>query len=141
MITQNDLSAVLGAFASSLALPVSEVAARADIPFLTMSFADEITGRGLESVFQVVAKASVIGQAQVNYTLAIANAGGRKIEKIASMYEDTAYGVVQSRGLRRVAKDANIEVATDEPYPKLPRYGACELSLFLLHCTWSAIGP
>ncbi|MGB6938459.1 MAG: ABC transporter substrate-binding protein [Xanthobacteraceae bacterium] len=117
MITQNDLSAVLGAFVSSLTLPVSEVAARADIPFLTMSFADEITGRGLESVFQVVAKASVIGQAQVNYTLAIANAAGRKIEKIAIMYEDTAYGVAQSRGLRRAAKAANIGVAMDEPYP------------------------
>src|ERR1017187_5594833 len=117
LITQNELTAVLGAFASSLTLPVSEVTARADIPFLTMSFADEITGRGLESVFQVVAKASVIGKAQVNYTLAIANAAGSKIEKIAIMYEDTAYGVAQSRGLRRAAKDANIEVAMDEPYP------------------------
>ena len=27
-----------------------------------MAFADEITGRGLESVFQVTAKASVIGR-------------------------------------------------------------------------------
>ncbi len=117
LITQNELTAVLGAFASSLTLPISEVTARADIPFLTMSFADEITGRGLESVFQVVAKASVIGQAQVNYTLAIANVAGSKIEKIAIMYEDTAYGVAQSRGLRRAAKDANIEVAMDEPYP------------------------
>ena len=117
MITQNELSAILGAFVSALTLPVSEVAARADIPFLTMSFADEITGRGLESVFQVVAKASVIGQAQVNYTLAIASAAGSKIQKIAIMYENTAYGVAQSRGLRRAAKDASIEVAMDEPYP------------------------
>jgi branched-chain amino acid transport system substrate-binding protein len=117
MISRNALSAVLGSFASSLTLPVSEVAARANIPFLTMSFADEITGRGLESVFQVVAKASVIGQAQVNYTLAIANAAGRKIEKIAIMYENTAYGVAQSRGLRRAARDANVDVAMDEPYP------------------------
>jgi branched-chain amino acid transport system substrate-binding protein len=82
-----------------------------------MSFADEITGRGLESVFQVVAKASVIGQAQINYTLAIANAAGSKVDKIAIMYEDTAYGVAQSRGLRRAAKDANIEVTMDQPYP------------------------
>jgi transposase len=37
-----------------LTLPISEVTARADIPFLTESFVDEITGRGLESVFQVV---------------------------------------------------------------------------------------
>jgi branched-chain amino acid transport system substrate-binding protein len=116
LITQNELTAVLGAYVSSLTLPISEVTARADIPFLTMSFADEITGRGLDSVFQVVAKASVIGRAQVDYTLAIANAAGRKIKKIAIMYEDSAYGVAQSRGLRRAAKDANIEVAMDEPY-------------------------
>jgi branched-chain amino acid transport system substrate-binding protein len=86
LITQNELTAVLGAFASSLTLAISEVTARADIPFL-LAFADEITGRGLESVFQVTAKASVIGRAQVNYILAIAEAAGSKIEKIAIMYE------------------------------------------------------
>jgi branched-chain amino acid transport system substrate-binding protein len=117
LITENELTAVLGAYVSSLTLPISEVTARADIPFLTMSFADEITGRGLESVFQVVAKASIIGKAQIDYTLAIANVAGSKIEKIAIMYEDSAYGVAQSRGLRRAAKDANIEVAMDAAYP------------------------
>jgi branched-chain amino acid transport system substrate-binding protein len=117
LITQNELTAILGAFASSLTLAISEVTARADIPFLTASFADEITGRGLESVFKVAPKASVIGRAQVNYTFAIAEATGSKIEKIAIMYEDTAYGVAQSRGLRRAAKDANIEIVMDEAYP------------------------
>jgi branched-chain amino acid transport system substrate-binding protein len=117
LISQNELTAVLGAFVSSLTLAISEVTARADIPFLTESFADEITGRGLESVFKVTAKASVLGRAQVNYTVAIAEAAGSKIEKIAIVYEDTAYGVAQSRGLRRAAKDANIEVVMDEPYP------------------------
>ena len=33
-----------------MTLAISEVTARADIPLLTSSFADEITGRGLESV-------------------------------------------------------------------------------------------
>jgi branched-chain amino acid transport system substrate-binding protein len=117
LIAQNDLSAVLGAYVSSLTLAISEVTARADIPFLTMAFADEITGRGLESVFQVTAKASVVGRAQVNYTLAIAAAAGSKVEKIAIMYEDSAYGVAQSRGLRRSAKDGNIEVVMDQAYP------------------------
>src|SRR5262249_15132096 len=117
LITENEVTAILGAFASSLSLPISEVTARADIPFLTMSFADEITGRGLESVFQVVAKASVIGRAQVNYTFAIAEAGGSKINKIALVYEDTAYGIAQSRGLRRAAKDANIQIVMDQSYP------------------------
>jgi branched-chain amino acid transport system substrate-binding protein len=117
LIAQNDLTAVLGAYVSSLTLAISEVTARADIPFLTMAFADEITGRGLDSVFQVTAKASVLGRAQVDYTLAIAAAAGSKIKKIAIMYEDSAYGVAQSRGLRRAAKDANIDVVMDQPYP------------------------
>jgi branched-chain amino acid transport system substrate-binding protein len=117
LITQNELTAVVGAFASSLTLAISEVTARADIPFLTQAFADEITGRGLEGVFKVTATATVIGRAQVNDTLAIAEAAGSKIEKIAIMYEDTAYGVAQSRGLRRAAKDANVEVVMDEAYP------------------------
>jgi branched-chain amino acid transport system substrate-binding protein len=117
LITQNELTAILGAYVSSLTLAISEVTARADIPFLTEAYADEITGRGLESVFKVTATASVLGRAQVNYTLAIAEAVGSKIEKIAIMYEDTAFGVAQSRGLRRAAKDANIEVVMDEPYP------------------------
>src|SRR5215813_11202157 len=117
LIAQNDLCAVLGAYVSSLTLAISEVTARADVPFLTMATADEITGRGLESVFQVVAKGSVTGKAQIDYTLAIASAAGSRIEKIAIMYENSAFGVAQSRGLRRAAKDANIEVAMDEPYP------------------------
>src|SRR5262249_11079255 len=47
LITENEVTAILGAFASSLTLAISEVTAQADIPFLTMAFADEITGRSL----------------------------------------------------------------------------------------------
>jgi branched-chain amino acid transport system substrate-binding protein len=117
LIAENDLTAILGAFVSSLTLAISEATARADIPFLTQSYADEITGRGLESIFKVTATATVHGRAQVNYTLGIAEASGTKMDKIAIMYEDTAYGTSQSRGLRKAAKDAHIEVAMDEAYP------------------------
>jgi branched-chain amino acid transport system substrate-binding protein len=117
LIAQNDLTAILGAFVSSLTLAISEATARADIPFLTQSYADEITGRGLESVFKVTATATALGRAQVNYTLRIAEAAGFKMGKIAIMYEDSAYGTSQSRGLRKAAKDAHIEVSMDEAYP------------------------
>ncbi len=86
LITQQDMTAVLGAFVSSLTIAISEVTERRDIPLLTMSFADQITGRGYKNIFQVVAKASVIGKAQFEYTAAIAQAAGEKIEKIAIMY-------------------------------------------------------
>ena len=117
LITQQDVTAVLGAFASSLTLAISEVTERRDIPLLTMSFADQITGRGYKNIFQVVAKASVIGKAQFDYTAAIAQGTGAKIDKIAIMYEDTAYGTAQANGLRAGAKAANVEIVMDDAYP------------------------
>jgi branched-chain amino acid transport system substrate-binding protein len=117
LITQQDITAVLGAFASSLTLAISEVTERRDIPLLTMSFADQITGRGYKNIFQVVAKASVIGKAQFEYTAAIAQAAGAKIDKVAIMYEDTAYGTAQANGLRAGAKAANVELVMDDAYP------------------------
>jgi branched-chain amino acid transport system substrate-binding protein len=117
LITQNDVTAILGAFVSSLTIAISEVTERRDIPLVTMSFADQITGRGYKNIFQVVAKASAIGKAQLDYTLAIAQAAGAKIDKIAIMYEDTAYGTAQSGGLRAGAKAANIEIVMDDAYP------------------------
>lgn len=117
MISQNEVTAILGAFASSLTIAISEVTERRDIPLLTMSFADQITGRGYKNIFQVVAKASTIGKAQLDYTLAIAQAAGAKIDKVAVMYEDTAYGTAQAQGLRAAAKAANIELVMDDAYP------------------------
>lgn len=118
LITQNEVTAILGAFASSLTIAISEVTERRDIPLLTMSFADQITGRGFKNIFQVVAKASVIGKAQFDYTTAIAQAaGGTKIDKIAIMYEDTAYGTAQANGLRAGAKAAGVQIVMDDAYP------------------------
>ena len=117
LITQNDVTAILGAFASSLTIAISEVTERRDIALLTMSFADQITGRGYKNIFQVVAKASAIGKAQLDYTAAIAQASGAKIDKIAIMYEDTAYGTAQANGLRAGAKAANVELVMDDAYP------------------------
>ena len=116
-ITQNDVVAILGAFASSLTLAISEVTERREIPLLTMSFADQLTERGFKNIFQVVSKGSVIGRAQFDGTIAIARAAGEKVERVAIMYEDTAYGTAQAGGLRAAAKAAGIAVVMDEAYP------------------------
>lgn len=117
LLTQNDVVAILGAFASSLTIAISEVTERRGVPLLTMSFSDQITGRGFENIFQVVAKASVIGKAQFDGTVAIAAAAGQKLDKVAIMYEDTAYGTSQAAGLRAGAKAAGVELVMDEAYP------------------------
>ena len=69
LISKDRVAAVMGAFASSMSLAASEVTERNRVPFLTMSFTDILTGRGFKYLFQVVSKASVIGAAQLSYTL------------------------------------------------------------------------
>src|SRR5690606_12135822 len=105
------------AFASSLTIAISEVTERRGIPLLTMSFADQITGRGFKNIFQVVSKASTIVVAQFNDAPAIAKAAGETVTKAAIMYEDTAYGTAQAKGLREAAKAAGVEVVMDDAYP------------------------
>jgi len=117
LIAQNSVVAILGAFASSLTLAVSEVTERRDIPLLTMSFSDQITGRGFKNIFQVVSKASTLGRAQFDATLAIARIAGERIERAAILFEDTAYGTSQAQGLRDAAKAAGVAVPLDEGYP------------------------
>ena len=117
LITQNECVAILGAFASSLTLAISEVTERRGIPLLTMSFSDQVTGRGFKNIFQVTSKGSVIGKAQFDGAIALASTSQKKIEKIAILYEDTAYGTSQAAGLRAAAKAANAEIVMDDAYP------------------------
>jgi branched-chain amino acid transport system substrate-binding protein len=117
LLAQNEVVAILGAFASALTIAISEVTERQGVPLLTMSFSDQITARGFENIFQVVPKASVIGKTQFEATVAIAAGAGQKLERVAFMYEDTAYGTSQATGLRAAAKAANIAIVMDEAYP------------------------
>jgi branched-chain amino acid transport system substrate-binding protein len=116
MIGENDCCAILGAFASSLTLAIQEVTERRRVPLLTMSYSDQITGRGFKNVFQVTSKGSVIGRAQFNYAVELAG-GSEKVNKIAIMFEDTAYGTSTANGLRAAAKAAGAEIVMDEAYP------------------------
>ena len=116
MIAENECCAIIGAFASSLTLAISEVTERRGVPLITMSYSDQITGRGFKNVFQVTAKGSVIGKAQ--FDLAVDLAGGpSKVNKVAIMFEDTAYGTSTASGIRAAAKAAGAEIVMDEAYP------------------------
>ena len=54
-----DLVGGTGAFVSSFTLAVTEVTERAEVPWLTLSYSDQITGRGYKYVFQTSPTASV----------------------------------------------------------------------------------
>jgi len=117
LISQGQVAAVVGAFASSTTLAASEVTERAGIPLVTFAFADQITGRGYQYVFQISPKGTVFGEAQLTDTLAIAKAAGDDIARVAILYEDTAYGTAQAEGLRIAARKSGVTIMMDEAYP------------------------
>jgi branched-chain amino acid transport system substrate-binding protein len=92
------------------------VTERRGVPLITMSYSDQLTGRGFKNVFQVTPKGSVIGKAQFDFAAALAGGSG-KANKVAILFEDTAFGTSTASGLRAAAKAANVEIVMDEAYP------------------------
>jgi len=117
LISRERVAAVLGSFASSTTIAAMEVTERAGVPLVTFSFADELTERGYKNIFKVTPHASAMGRAQFDYSLALAKEAGEEVKTVAILYEDTAYGTAQARGLRDAANEAGIKIVLDEAYP------------------------
>jgi branched-chain amino acid transport system substrate-binding protein len=92
-----------------------------------MAYADEITGRGLESVFQVTPKASVIGRAQVNYTLAIAAAAGSTVGQGGwwCCRRDMGSKGLQAGGLENLNQTISTRILRPEAYRLNLRWYRC----------------
>ncbi len=117
LISQDGVVGIVGSFVSSITLAASEVTERAGVPMITHSFADQITSRGYKYIFQVSNKASLIGEKQLTYAVDLAKRAGSPVSKVAILYEDTAYGTAQAKGLRDAAGKAGVQIVVDESYP------------------------
>lgn len=117
LISQDGVVGIIGSFVSSITLAASEATERAGVPMITHSFADQITSRGYKYIFQVSNKASLIGEKQFTYAVDLAKRAGSPVTKVAILYEDTAYGTAQAKGLRDAATKAGTQIVLDESYP------------------------
>jgi len=108
--------AIVGAYASGLTVTVGQVTERKKVPLLTTAFSDELTTKGYKYLFQLPAKASAVGNAQMQYALEIAKASGTDLKNAAIVYANNAYGESQAKGLQSQAKASGINVALFESY-------------------------
>ena len=80
-----------GAWSSSLTLAVTEVTERAELPWLTLSYADQITSRGFKYVVQTVPVASQLALNSMPTVLDMAQAAsGKRPTKVAIISDSTA---------------------------------------------------
>lgn len=92
VVSQNPgLIAGQGAWLSSLTLAVTEVTERARLPWLTLSYADQITNRGFNYVFQSSPTGGAQAEAALPAVIALAEkTTGRKPASTAIIQDNTA---------------------------------------------------
>jgi branched-chain amino acid transport system substrate-binding protein len=89
--TEPDVVAGAGAWLSSFTLAVTEVTERAELPWLTMAYSDQITLRGFKNVFQTSQVSSAQTDSTIANALAVAEkATGKRPANIYILRDNTA---------------------------------------------------
>ena len=113
-----DLVGGTGAFVSSFTLAVTEVTERAEVPWLTLSYSDQITNRGYKYVFQTSPTASRMAEDALPVILKTATAAGASAPKtIGIIMDNTASPVSFSKPMREGGFDRmGLKLVMDEVF-------------------------
>jgi branched-chain amino acid transport system substrate-binding protein len=119
MLSQEpDLVGGFGCWLSSFTLAVTEVTERAELPWLTLSYSDLITGRGYRYVFQTSPTADAQAKQLLPTIVDLAQkATGRRPTKIAIVADNTAANISFLREVREhTLKDLGLNAVYDQMY-------------------------
>jgi branched-chain amino acid transport system substrate-binding protein len=113
-----DLVGGFGCWLSTFTLAATEVTERAELPWLTLSYSDLITGRGFKHVFQSSPTAGRQAEEMLPMIVELAEKGsGKKPTKVAFIGDNTASSVSFMKPLRdHATKDLGLTIVTDEVY-------------------------
>ena len=113
-----DVVAGTGAWSSSLTLAITEVTERAGLPWVTLSYADEITGRGFKYVVQTVPVASFLALNSMPTVLSMAKAAtGKTPTTVAIISDSTAAAQAFVKPLREGGfEKLGVKVVADEVF-------------------------
>ena len=96
-----DLVGGTGAFVSSFTLAVTEVTERAEVPWLTLSYSDQITNRGYKYVFQTSPTASKMAEDALPVIVQLSKtAGAAQPKTVGIIMDNTASPVSFTKPMR-----------------------------------------
>src|SRR6185312_12416853 len=115
---ETDLVAASGAYLSSFTLAVTEVTERAQLPILTLSYSDLITGRGFKYVFQTSATAASQARQALPLIMKLAeSSSGKRPKTVAIIGDNTAASVASVKPMREgLLKELGLELVMDETF-------------------------
>jgi branched-chain amino acid transport system substrate-binding protein len=113
-----DVVGGMGSWLSSFTLAVTEVTERADMPWLTLSYSDLITGRGFKYVFQSSPTAESQATALLPRVVDLATkSGAGKPTKVAFVGDNSASSVSFMKAIRGgVAQNLGLTIVADEVF-------------------------
>lgn len=124
LISRKGVSAMLGAWSSSVTMPSMQVAERYRTPFIvTSAVTDSITERKLRFVFRVSPKGSWAAKDVVGF-IDYLRSKGAAINKVALAYEDGPFGQTVSKGYQAGLPAHGIKIVAEETF----RTGSPDLS-------------
>ncbi len=116
LITQDKVSALMGAYQSSCSFTATAVAERFGVPFMVgESAALNITSRGFKWVFRGTPVATDFARTYMHF-IADMKKEGKKIDNIAIVNENTDYGTSVGDAIEAEAKKSGVPVAIRIPY-------------------------
>ncbi|MFY7778495.1 MAG: ABC transporter substrate-binding protein [Elstera sp.] len=117
LITENKVSALIGAYNSAVAAVVSQVAERYQVPFLAAdSSSPSLHRRGLKWFFRTTAHDEMFSQAMFDFYKDMKDKKNISVDQVAFFYEDTIFGTDSSNIQRKLAGERSIKVAGDIKY-------------------------
>ncbi|HKC30747.1 MAG TPA: ABC transporter substrate-binding protein [Burkholderiales bacterium] len=115
---ETDVVGASGAWLSSFTLAVTEVTERAELPVLTLSYSDVITGRGYKYVFQTSPTGGAQAQGALPALLELAKiAMGKPLKTVGIVMDNTAAPMSFVKPMREGGFDKlNLKLLVDETF-------------------------
>ncbi|TBW40275.1 amino acid ABC transporter substrate-binding protein [Siculibacillus lacustris] len=116
LITQEKVTAIVGAFHSSVSATVSATCERYALPYVAAdSSSPSLHRRGLKFFFRPAAHDEMFSAAMFDF-LDEQKKAGKKIETVALFFEDTIFGTDSSNVQRKLAGERGYKVVADVKY-------------------------
>lgn len=110
-LVQEGAVALVGSFQSATSANIAAVAERNHVPFvMDVSALDSILQQGYNYSFRIQPDATMMGAQGLSDLVAMGDAAGTKVEKVAFLYEQGNYGTAAFKEFDRRAREAGITV-------------------------------
>lgn len=113
------VSAIVGCGISSLTIPIMSSVEKAEVPLITICMSPELTESGYQYIFQAAPLTAANGKCVVDFLNYLNAEDGLNlgIKNVASVYENSAWGIGNAKGLVENAGKVGLEVVYDESFP------------------------